>query len=221
MSNSTSSYYSAGKRQIDRICFASFNTYFQKGDYIIVENSKIDSRQKFLKFIEYISEFCQIDHVIETEEEIRIFPKECKEIERSIICIIIRFAWDGRNGGNDCFYKIYDLFVNLVLLFPETDKLILLLFAQHLSLSNKTSYNSNHALTRGDYSGNIKYYPKLIDIKTYRERLDKYQYVSSYLDTSVFDCRLPPLTTKQSDISTKEEYEELLTEILEKQKNVD
>lgn len=126
----------------------AYSSSFKPNSYIIVEHSKIDNVSKFLQYLEYLSEFCKIKKVVNTENEVHIYPHdECNRNELIFLGMCVRFAYEGRPGTadktDDIFYPIYDHFMILVELFPKLDKAVLLIFAHNIMLKGRDA-NSNH-----------------------------------------------------------------------------
>lgn len=210
MANSSSFYLKENGIIKNSACFSTFNHGYKKDDYIIVEYDKIIDKDKFLLYLEYISDFCRIEKVVDDEnsKEVRIFPASTQLLDLKLLGMTVRFSWEGRYGViDDVFYPIYETFMDLVPMFPDVDKAILLIFSHNINLYGKI-YNWNHCFSYIGYN-NVKNYPTLIDSKTILTSRERN--ISNGLFKDSPDLKIE---SKQSNWK-REDYERVLTAMLD------
>ena len=156
------SYNGEPYRGIDQACFANLNSSLCEESYVIVEKAKIDNEEKFLKYLSILKTFTFMGKVVKVEEGYHIYLDTKKIWDSALTTMLIRYAWEGRYTQiRDEFYKIYDLFMELIEQIPQEDYLPLFLFCNNYILFPLAGeYNSNHCLALGGYSEHTVKLPK-------------------------------------------------------------
>ena len=118
--------------------------------------------------------------------------------------MLIRYVWEGRyTETKDKFYKIYDLFMDLIERIPQEDYLPLFLFCNNYTLCQLTQgYNSNHCLALGGYGEHTTKFPKSIS----SAKLLKQKGTTSGVSQNGFFEMMPKSSFNFIECNTTEEF---------------